>query len=92
MRSLAHPPPSFPGAAVSHFGFHPLPVEIGKDGGHRGVQIHRNGLAGLDRAVQRAGERRILDDRNVILFSNLADGERQMVDAFGDADRRCHFA
>ena len=52
------------GAPLAHLGLHPLAVEIGQNGGHRGIEIDRNRLAHLDRAVERAGQRRVLDDRH----------------------------
>ena len=54
--------------------------------------LGRDFLVDLDGGVQRAGERRILDDRDAVLAGDLADFQRDRIDALGDADRRVHAA
>jgi hypothetical protein len=49
-------------------------------------------LVHLDRAVQGAGERRVLDHGNVVLARHVADLAGDQVDALGDADLRIHAA
>jgi len=39
----------------------------------------------LDRSMQRAGERRALDDRDVVRLRDFADAARQLIGAFSDA-------
>src|SRR3954469_11635860 len=60
--------------------------------GDRAVVLGWHLLVDLYGCVQRAGERRVFDHRNVVLGRNLADFQRDGVDAFGEADRRVHAA
>ncbi len=54
----------FAGAALPDLCFHALPVEIGQNRGHGRIELRRNGLADLDRAIERSRQRRILDNRH----------------------------
>ena len=54
--------------------------------------LDRDCLVDLDGGMQRAGQRRILDDRDRMLAGDLPDLQGQRFDAFGDADRRLHAA
>ena len=66
--------------------------DIADDLGHRLVVLGRDFLVDLDRGVQRARERRVLHHRDRMLGRDLADLQRQRVDALGEADRRVHAA
>jgi hypothetical protein len=66
------------------------PVKPRKNRGHRGVQLKGNGLPLLHLAVERTGQRWVLDDRHpgpLCLFANLG---RQQVPALRQHARRLH--
>src|SRR5204863_10160638 len=60
--------------------------------GHRAVVLGWQFLIDLDGRVQRAGERRVLDHRDAVLGRDLADLQREGVDALGETHRRVHAA
>ena len=55
--------------------------------GHCLVVLDRDRLVDLDGGMQRARERRVLDDRDRMLTGDLPDLQGHRVDALGDADR-----
>src|SRR5262249_10800704 len=68
------------------------PHHIADDFGHRLVVLGRHIFVHIHRRIKGAGERGILDDRDVVLLGDLADLERDVVLSLGDADRRIHAA
>ena len=54
--------------------------------------LDRNLVVDLDGGIQRAGQRHVFDDRNVVLAGDFPDPERDVVHALGHADRRRHAA
>ena len=56
------------------------------------VVLGRDFLVDVDGGVERAGQRHVLDDGDVVLARDLPDLEGEIVDALGDADRRLHAA
>src|SRR5262245_35254053 len=58
--------------------------------GHRLVMLGRHLFVDLDSRRQRARKRRVLDDRDVLLGPDLADLERDVVEALGDANWCVH--
>src|SRR4051794_18904225 len=63
-------------------------VDVGQDLRHGGEQLLGDLLADLDGRVQRARERRVGDDRDVVLGGDLADPQGDQVLALGDDGRR----
>src|SRR6185295_9984439 len=59
---------------------------------YRAIVLGRHLLIDFDRRMQRTRQRRVLDHRNVVLGRDLADFQRDRVDAFGEAHRRVHAA
>ncbi len=51
-------------AALSHLGLDTLTIEVGENRGHGGIQVCRNCMADLDRAIEGAGQWRVLNDRH----------------------------
>src|SRR3954453_23159084 len=66
------------------------PHHIADHLGDRLVVLRRHLIIDLDRRVQRAGERRVLDHRDIVGGRDLADLECDIVDALGQTDRRAH--
>ncbi len=78
------------GAALAQLGLHALAVEVGENRGHRRIEVDRNRLADLDRAVERAGQRRVLDDRHSGPARLRLDLFGQQVPALGHHLGRLH--
>src|SRR5260370_16666217 len=83
-----------PGAAMAFDGVmlsrHPSVHElenVGQNFGHRAVQMRRNLLSDFDRFVERLRQRRILDDRHLVLDRLLPDAHCQVVLALADPHR-----
>src|SRR5260370_29486624 len=55
---------------------------ISQDLGYRAIEMRRNFLADLDRFVERLRQRRIFDDRHLVLDGLLADAQRQAIHTF----------
>src|SRR5262245_54424390 len=68
------------------------PHDVADHLGHRLVVVGRDLSVDLDGGMQRARQRRILDHRHAVLPGDLADAQRDVVDALGDAYRRVHAA
>src|SRR4051812_15002915 len=66
------------------------PHDVADDLGHRPVVLLGDFLVDLHGGVQCTGERHVLDDRDAVLLGDFANLERDIVHAFGDADRRAH--
>ena len=84
MRSPRVPASPVPYAAQFH--------DVPDDFGHRLVVLGRDFLVDLDGGMQRAGKRRIFDDRDGMLGCQLADFQRHQIGALGEADRGVHAA
>src|SRR4051812_579714 len=56
--------------------------------GDRLIVLVRDFLVDLDGGVEATRQRHVLDDRDVVLAGDLADLQRNRIDALGDADRR----
>src|SRR5665213_4553757 len=64
--------------------------DVADDLRHRLEMLLRHGFVELDRGIEGACQRRVLDNRDFVLQRHLADLDRQRVHAFGDADWRRH--
>src|ERR1700676_132254 len=62
------------------------PHHVADDLSHGLVVLGLDFLVDLDRGMDGARERRILDDRNAVLARHLADLPRDEVDTLGDTD------
>src|ERR1700761_5702542 len=67
-------------------------VDVGEQLGDRAEEVGRDFVVDLHRGEERAGQRRVLDHRHVVLFGDPADLQRDQVLALGDDDRRRPFA
>src|SRR3984957_4833417 len=65
----------------------PQPHQVADDLGNGAVVLLRNFLIDFHRAVQGAGQRRVLDHRNTVGLGDFADLARDQVGALGDAER-----
>src|SRR6185312_476530 len=77
-------PPSRKAALQTH--------DVADDLGDRMVVLDRNLLVDLDGGIERARQRHVLYDRDVVLAGDLPDLEGDVIDTLGDADRRRHAA
>ena len=65
-------------------------VNVSQNLRHRAVEVRRNLLSHFHRLIQRARQRRIFDDRDLVLDGPLTDAQRQVILALGDYQRRGH--
>ena len=66
-------------------------VDVGENFGDGGVEFLGDFLADFDHAVDGAGQRRTLDDRNAGVGSHLADAQGHEIVALGDDFGGAHF-
>src|SRR4051794_28048230 len=60
------------------------------DLGDRLEMFGRDGFVDIDSCKERAGKRRVLDDRDVVLLGKVADAEGDVVGTLGEAERGRH--
>ena len=83
MRLAASPCRGFARASLSQFGFHTLPVEIGENRGNRSIEVGWDRLSDFDRTVERARQRRVLDNRHAGPAGFRLDLFGQQISALG---------
>src|SRR5262249_44639801 len=59
-----------------------------ENAGNGAVELRRNPLIDLDRVIEGAGKRPVLDDGDTVLLRDLADAEGDQIDALGKDERR----